>query len=125
MSLPSTPPAPSATELFGVLWESMADILGTAATATLLRRAARRAASPEAGLSALTIGQQGLTYRYVLPDTWTEPQYALALGELKALTAELEPLLTEMTGPVVLRRLARVPALGTLGIAPHAEEVPQ
>ena len=35
----------SAAELFDLLWESLADVLGTAATAALLRRAIKRAAS--------------------------------------------------------------------------------
>ena len=37
--------AASAAELFDLLWESLADVLGTAATATLLRRAIKTTAS--------------------------------------------------------------------------------
>ena len=40
----SDPAGTSAAELFDLLWGTLADVLGTAATATLLRRSIRRAA---------------------------------------------------------------------------------
>ena len=42
----------TAAGLFALLWDSMADLLGTAATAALLRRALRRAAARQPVLSA-------------------------------------------------------------------------
>src|SRR5690349_22345527 len=41
----------AACNLFGLLWEGLADLLGTAATATLLRRAALRGAARNADLA--------------------------------------------------------------------------
>jgi hypothetical protein len=101
----------------------MADILGTAATATLLRRAAKKAAARQAVLSSVHIGQEGLTYRYVLPNSWQQGSDRQGLDALRALTQELKPLLIEMTGSVVIRRLANVPALHTVGISAQPEEI--
>ena len=65
--------APSAAELFDLLWESLADILGTAATATLLRRAIKRAASHTAWSEPPVVTRNGLEYEYRLPETWKQP----------------------------------------------------
>lgn len=115
------PPESSAHELLDVLWNTMADILGTAATATLLRRAAKRGVPRCAGLSPLNIRQDGLIYCYVVPDTWDLRTDPAAIGALCVLAQELRPLLLEMTGLVVLRRLARVTALHRIGFTPLEE----
>ncbi len=106
--------APSAREVFDILWETMADILGTAATATLLRRAAKRGIARHAALTGVSIRQQDLTYSYVLPSSWEQESNQQALDALRTLALELRPLLIEMTGPVVIRRLGQVAALSTL-----------
>lgn len=92
----------------------MADILGTAATATLLRRAAKRGAARHSVLSGVSIRQEELTYRYVLPSSWEQESNQQALDALRTLALELRPLLIEMTGSVVIRRLAQVAALSPL-----------
>lgn len=72
----------SAAELFDLLWESLADVLGTAATATLLRRAIKRAVSHTAGSEPVVVTRamnEGTTLRWVLLEalrdyaagTWT------------------------------------------------------
>lgn len=108
--------ATSAGELFSLLWESLADILGTAATATLLRRAIKRAASQTSWPEPITVARNGLDYEYRLPETWKQPGNEEAIGALRVVAAELRVLLVELTGPVVVRRLGRLAPFRKLGI---------
>jgi len=105
----------SAADLFALLWKGLADILGTAAAATLLRRAAQRALPRAPELAALCITRQNLEYRYTLPPNWTSA-VSDPSGSLSALTAELWPLLVDLTGSVVTQRLAEIPELRALGV---------
>jgi hypothetical protein len=114
---------PSAGDLFGVLWRALVDILGTAAAATLLRRAAQGATPGWPELSGLSITREGLDYRYTVPPAWTQagpPE----LEELRALALELQALLIDLTGSVVVNRLAQVPELRELGIVLPQEATP-
>jgi hypothetical protein len=106
----------SAAEVFDVLWESLADVLGTAATATLLRRAIKRAASQTSWSEPVTVARNGLDYEYRLPETWKQSGNGEAIGARRAVAAELRVLLVELTGPVVVRRLSRLAPLLKLGI---------
>jgi hypothetical protein len=106
----------SAAKLFDLLWESIADVLGTAATATLLRRAIKRAASKTPWPEPITVARNGLDYEYRLPETWKQPGNEEAIDALRVVAAELRVLLVELTGPVVVRRLARLAAFRKLGI---------
>jgi hypothetical protein len=112
----------SAAELFELLWESLADVLGTAATATLLRRAIKRAAAHTSWSEPVIIARKGLDYEYRLPETWQQPDNEEALGVLRILAAELRVLLVELTGPVVVRRLGRLAPFRKLGIDFSGEE---
>ncbi len=112
----------SAAELFDLLWKSLADVLGTAATATLLRRAIKRAASQASWSEPVVVILNGLDYEYRLPETWKQPGNEKAIGALRAVAAELHALLVELTGPVVVRRLARLAPLRKLGIDFSEEE---
>ncbi len=58
---------PTTSILFTILWDALADLLGTAATATLLKGAARRAAARSPELAGLVIKRDGLIYRYTCP----------------------------------------------------------
>jgi len=113
----------SASELFTILWEALADILGTAAAATLLRRAAQRAVSLWPELAALSITRENLGYRYTVPSAWKDPapEQTEALCEL---ARELWALLVDLTGSVVVNRLAQIPELRDQGIVPQREEQP-
>ncbi|MEO8185476.1 MAG: hypothetical protein ABI895_42245 [Deltaproteobacteria bacterium] len=113
----------SAAELFGILWRGLADILGTAAAAALLRRAAQRALPRWPELAALCILRERLEYRYTLPSNWKSPVPKLP-GALSALARELWPLLIDLTGSVVVQRLAQIPELREQGILPPAEVPP-
>ena len=108
-----------AAGLFHVVWGVLVGVLGTAAAATLLRRAARAAARNRPDLSELEgfdIVREGLEYRVILPEAWSGcgEECLRALAHL--VRDELCPLLVELTGPVVVRLLARRPELEPLGI---------
>ena len=119
----------SSAALFGLLWDALADLLGTAATATHLRRALRRAASSNKELAKVAIARENLEYRYTLPTTWNDWTKPLSSerphdtqAALRDLVAELLPLLEELTGPIVVRHLAQIPELRERGILPPQEE---
>ena len=107
----------SAAQLFALLWESLADILGTAATATLLRRAIKRASFKTSSTEPpVTVTRNGLDYEYRLPETWKQPDNQEALDEFRVIALELRVLLVELTGAVVVRRLARLAPFKKMGI---------
>jgi len=108
--------ATSAAELFDLLWESLADVLGTAATATLVRRALKRVASQTSGSEPVSVTRNGLEYEYRIPETWKQPGNEEAIGAFRAVAAELRVLLVELTGTVVVARLARLAAFRKSGI---------
>jgi hypothetical protein len=112
----------SPAALFALLWNALADLLGTAATATLLRRAAKRAVAHEPALAELVIARESLEYRYTLPPTWKDGVGGLE-GPLRSLVGELLPLLVELTGPIAVRHLAQIPELRERGLVPAQEEL--
>ena len=114
----------SAAELFELLWESLADVLGTAAAATLLRRAIKRATTHGSPAEPVAITRKGPDYEYRLPDTWRQPGNEEAMSALRGVAVELRMLLIELTGPVVVRRLARLVSFRKLGID-FSDEAPQ
>jgi hypothetical protein len=99
---------PSGISLFRMLWEALVDLLGCAATAALLQRAARRALARSPELGALAISRVDRQYSYLLPRSFDTPDGQAALRNL---LDELRPLLVELTGSVALRRLERVSGL--------------
>src|SRR4051794_15450085 len=91
---------------FAVLWDAPADLLGTAATAPLLRRAIKEAAG-RAALQGLTIARDGFSYGYPVPDCWQEAHGGQPLEAPTAVIDVLRPLLVGVAGSVVVRRLER------------------
>jgi hypothetical protein len=120
----SAPPRETAAELFGILWTVLVGVLGTATVATLMRRAARRAtatARDPSALAGFVVVREALEYKVTLPPSWREPN-PQALDALRGLVREdLVPLLVELTGPVVVRMLERVPELARHGIVDRRE----
>ena len=116
--------AGSAAELFELLWESLADVLGTAAAATLLRRALKRAAALGSPVESVIVARHGADYEYRLPEAWRQPGNEEAFNALRGVAVELRMLLIELTGPVVVRRLARLASFRKLGID-FSDEAPQ
>src|SRR5512140_1701741 len=110
-----------ACTLFGLLWEALADLLGTAATATLLRRAGRRGATRNADLSELAIERRGLAWVYTCPPGWSGASPD-DLGGLRTLIGELRPILVEMTGTVVVQHLEQISELRERGLLAPQEE---
>lgn len=108
--------AASAAELFELLWESLADVLGTAAAATLLRRAIAQATARTSWSEPVIVARNGLDYEYRLPETWKQPASEDSLRALRVMAGELRVLLVELTGPVVVRRLGRLAPLRERGI---------
>ena len=115
----SEPQGFTATALFDLLWGTLADVLGSAATAVLLRRAARRGASRDPDLHALVIRRDAIGYSYAVPATWKDPAIPAPPRALGVLVSELEPLLVELTGDIILNRLERVAALRPLFQGAH------
>ena len=105
----------SEAALFAIVWDALADMLGTAAVAAVVRRAAQRASTERPELAGLVVVRQNLDYEYTLPRSWehnTEHEPAA----LRVLVRELGRLLMELTGTVVLRRLEEIPELRARGI---------
>jgi len=99
----------SGTALFTVLWSELVDLLGTGATAALLRRALRRALPGNRELAGVAIERVDQRFGYTLPAS-----FGLTRGPppaLRALADELRPLLAEQTGEVAWRHLEQVPEL--------------
>jgi hypothetical protein len=71
--------------------------------------------------SAAELVRNGLDYESRLPETWRQPGNEEALSALRVIVAELRVLLMELTGPVVVRRLARLASLRKLEIDFSAE----
>jgi hypothetical protein len=110
------PGAESAAELFDLLWGTLADVLGTAATATLLRRAIKQSAARTAWSEPAVVARDGLDYTYRLPEAWKQPGNDEAVDVFRIIAAELKRLLIELTGPVVVARLGHLAPLRKWGI---------
>jgi hypothetical protein len=110
----------TASDLLAVLWANLVDMMGTAAAASVLRRAVKRACLRLPELEELQIVRQGWEYSCETPPSWvhSHPSEVPAFAEM--LRNDLYPILRELTGPIVLRRLERVPQLAELGL--HAPE---
>ncbi len=102
-------------ERFAVLWDGLADVLGTAATAALLRRSAKEAAV-RALLDGLAIERRGFAYGYTVPACWQSAHGGEPLEAYMTVVDELRPLLVELTGSVVIRRLERLGVFEPLGV---------
>jgi hypothetical protein len=107
--------AGSAAGLFVLLWETLSNIFGTAATATLIARAMKRASPSSPGLAELLITTKNFTYEYRLPDAWRAAD-ANAMAAFDRLLEELIPLLSALTGHVVVRQLARLEPFAAKGL---------
>lgn len=100
----------TASDLFAALWGGMTDMLGPTATAVLMRRSVNRVAARHPGVRDVAIVRHDFEYTYELPPSWTTstPESMAAFHDI---VRELWPLLQQLTGPVVVRRLQDVPLL--------------
>jgi hypothetical protein len=110
----------SPASLFALLWETLADLLGPATTATLLHRSVKYAAARNPTLQSVAFKRDSFEYRYEVPPTWGEPS-AEADEALRALLRELWRLLIPLTGQVVVRRLEDLDQFRRCGLIPVKE----
>ena len=108
-------PEISEAALFAMVWDAVADMLGTAGAAAVVRRAAQRASAERPELVGLVVVRQNLEYQYTLPIAW-EHNTEREPAALRALVRELGRLLMELTGTVVVRRLEQIPELRAHGL---------
>jgi hypothetical protein len=118
---------PDPAALFALVWEALAGVLGTAATAAIIRRAAGRAAAVSPDLIDVVIRRENLEYRYTLPHAWSQSDSAAMPGgqapvALRELVAETGRVLMELTGTVVVGRLEQIPELRARGLLWRPEE---
>ena len=107
------------SEIFKVLWGALVEILGSPATATLLRRSAKRRLGDFPELGELAISRKRFEYAYVVPEDWKHTNERSNAG-LQALVQDLCSLLLELTGPVVVHRLKALSQLAKY-LQPPAE----
>ena len=107
---------PTAAELFALLWESLAELLGTA-TATLVRRATKRLAAEAPAPPMVSVTRNTVTYQYEVPESWRRAADPDALRVLRAFAKQLGVLLTRLTGSVVVERLEREPRFRESGVS--------
>ena len=111
----------SSAALFALVWDGLAEVLGAAAVAAIVRRAAQRAAAASPELSELVILRENLEYRYTLPQGWSHESGSGPIA-LRVLVTEIGRLLLELTGTVVIHRLEQVPELAAAGLIWRAKE---
>jgi hypothetical protein len=107
-SAESGPPSsshPAPTELFERVWRLLSEVIGTAATASVLRRSIRCAQVRGANLDGLEVVRDGFNHRYSLPSSWSHGGDT-PMDALRVLADELSSILYALTGPVLVRRLA-------------------
>lgn len=109
--------------LFALVWDALAEVLGTAAAAAIVRRAARRGAVECPELLDLVVRRENLEYRYTLPHHWSATAQAAERGQgaLPVLVGEIGRLLLELTGTVVINRLEQIPELRARGLVGWAK----
>jgi len=110
--------------LFTLVWDTMAEVLGTAAVAAIVRRAVENAAVECPELVDLVVRREKLGYGYALPHAWSKTTQTAALGRgaLRVLVAEVGRILVELTGIVVITRLDNVPELRNRGLVWRTED---
>jgi hypothetical protein len=108
----------TAAALFDAMWTSLVDMLGPTATATLIERSVKRARAKQDNLEHPVIVREQFTYRHRTPPSWSGDTDLASTG-FQAVVAELLPLLVELTGTVVVRRLREVPILERCGVIPR------
>jgi hypothetical protein len=108
--------ATSAAELFDLLWDALADVLGTATAAIILRRAIQQAALATGSSERVMVFRNGKDYEYRVPGTWRRPGNDAAVDALRGVAAALRLLLIQLTGPVLVDQLGRLAPFQKWGI---------
>ena len=106
-------------EVFALVWSELTQILGSSATAALLRRSGKNAMTKHSELEELAITRKGFEYSYTVPQAWKSVHDS---KPLRALLSELYGLLSELTGSVVIRKLRAQPVLVKYGFDSSQDE---
>ena len=111
----------TASEAFDALWARLSDVIGPTATAALIQRSVKRASASAPELRQLLIARQQFADTYTLPSSWAQPapEPSAALAHV---VQQLWPLLSGLTGSVVVRRLQEDPVLQRCGVIPRDME---
>jgi hypothetical protein len=112
---------PTTSDVFTILWDALADLLGGAQTAMLLERSARRAVARSPELAGLVIQRQRFVYTYSCPTGWSGSAGSTSPA-LRDLIVELRPLLLETTGQLVIEHLKQFLELRELLLLAPQEE---
>jgi hypothetical protein len=112
--------AKTAADALKALRDALDVTLGSAAAATLLRRAARRAEAQAPELRDLSITRDQFCYLYKAPASWNSAPCTGAQG-LHELARELAILLEELTGGIVMQHLRSLPELQGCALFPEEE----
>jgi ATP phosphoribosyltransferase len=115
--------SPTATTLFILLWRTLSNLVGTPATATLLRRSLKRVEAQHPRLAGVNIARAEHDYVFTLPPEWSEPSDT-SLEELRVLYTALCALSQQLTGSVILRRLEALSELAILRTPSHEDQKP-
>ena len=104
--------------MFALVWNALAEVLGTAAIAAIVRRAVQNVAADCPELADLVVRRDKLEYCYTLPRTWSKRTQTVARGQagLRVLIAEIGRLLGVLPGTVVNNRLKEIPELRDRGL---------
>ena len=113
----------TSAELFDALWIGLRDVIGPTAAATLLQHSIRRARTSHPSVDDVGIVHRQFEYTYTLPPEWNTTD-AAARNSLQAIVEELWPLLSSLTGTLVVKRLSAVPELIECGVSPSASKRP-
>lgn len=97
--------------LYRRLWHTLDEVMGSVATVTLLRRAARRAAPQSPLLQELAASSVDEGFGYLLPRAFQEEPSEGPHRALQDLVGALRPLLVEFTGMVVVQQVDLIPGL--------------
>src|SRR5579864_660890 len=71
----------SSATLFALVWNALADVLGTAAVAAIVRRAVQNVAAECPELADLVVRRDKLEYGYSLPHSWSRTTQTVARGQ--------------------------------------------
>ena len=98
--------------VFSVLWNELRETIGTAPTATLLRRAIIISNEACPLLEEITIDKDGREYRYDIPtDVDLDPETCTNIGQF---VDNVLALLHKLTGKVLVRQLMANPLVRQL-----------
>lgn len=101
--------------IFDLVWTELVQILGSPATAAMLRRCTKKGVEEYPELKELLIVRRGFEYEYTVPAAWKELRDKSKA--LQRLLHDLDSLLIELTGVVVVQRLRSLPQLATYQMA--------